>query len=121
MKLSATSLAISLALAALSLPTLLPAAHAQTAATVLAQASVTPAAVVAHYATLVHANYQDVHQGALALQPGWPHASSTGKPRPSASMVARSTTTTAPKAASTPGPWTNRLWTACRAKRAQVW
>jgi putative iron-regulated protein len=68
MKFSATSLAISLALAALSLPTLLPAAHAQAAATVLAQASVTPAAVVAHYATMVHANYQDVHQGALALQ-----------------------------------------------------
>jgi len=68
MKLSATSLAISLALAALSLPALLPAAHAQAGATAPAQTSVTHATVVAHYATLVHANYQDVHQGALALQ-----------------------------------------------------
>ena len=68
MKLSATSLAISLALAALSLPALLPAAHAQAGATAPAQTSVTHATVVAHYGTLVHANYQDVHQGALALQ-----------------------------------------------------
>lgn len=68
MKLSATSLAISLAVAALSLPALLPAAHAQAGATAPAQTSVTPATVVAHYATLVHANYQDVHQSVLALQ-----------------------------------------------------
>jgi CxxC motif-containing protein (DUF1111 family) len=66
MKLRALSVAAALALGTLSAPALLPSAWAQAAPA--AAAAITPAAVVSQYATLVHANYQDVHQAALALQ-----------------------------------------------------
>jgi putative iron-regulated protein len=74
--------------------------------------------VAAHYGHLVHASYTDTLNAAKALQTAVqaftakPHASSTARRRPSASTAAPLTTTTARKAASTPGPWTNRLWTA---------
>jgi putative iron-regulated protein len=69
MKLHSLSLAAALALGSLTAPALLPTASAQaTPATASSQGSVTHAAVVSQYATLVHANYQDVHQAALALQ-----------------------------------------------------
>ncbi|MBK9441279.1 MAG: iron-regulated protein [Comamonadaceae bacterium] len=70
MKPSSNSCAIVVALAIFSLTALLPSAQAQTPLQTAAgnPAGVTVATVVANYATLVHANYQDVHQAALALQ-----------------------------------------------------
>jgi hypothetical protein len=91
--------------------------------------------VVKHYASLVYANYEDTLTSAKAMQgainaflanprrrpsaprnkPGATRASSTVRPRRSASMAARSTTTTDRKADSMPGRWMNRLSTRSRA------
>ena len=68
MKLRSLSLAITLAVASFATPALLPAAWAQAPAGSTASQPVTHAAVAAQYASLVYANYQDVHQGALDLQ-----------------------------------------------------
>ena len=69
MKLHSLSLAAVMAVASFSTPALLPAARAQAAPVAPgAQSAVTTAAVVRQYATLVHANYQDVLSTAQTLQ-----------------------------------------------------
>ncbi len=66
MKLRCACSALTIALAAVSTTVALRPAWAQ--APTVAPAAVSINAVVVQYANLVHANYQDVHQGAMALQ-----------------------------------------------------
>lgn len=68
MKILTLSLATLVATASFVTPALLPTAWSQTATPAVSSQTVTHAAVAAHYAALVFANYQDVHQATLALQ-----------------------------------------------------
>ena len=102
-------------------------------------AAVNSNAVVAHYARLVHNNYTDTLASAQQLRNAMqaftaaPSAQALADAR-KAWLAAREfygqteafrfyggpmTTTTAPRAASTPGRWTNRLWTAWTASRVR--